>query len=290
MNRMTTFTLLAVDDNPHNLFALRSLIERHFSPDQATNGGITVKLLEAQSGRQAIDIALQGGPLDLIVLDIQMPEMDGFETAELLKTRRKTRDIPIIFLTAAFKTDEFQQRGYAIGAADYLLKPIDDNLLVNKLGTYFRLIEKERSLNQRLEQQVEERTAELASAKQHIETILNTMGEALLVLDPQGRIVETNPACRQLLGYPNEALIGTPIGDIFEEDQDEQAGAFMGAWLEALIRSGALKDIDARFIHADGRRIPVLFSRTAVHKPDGALDNIICVDKDMSGYAKISND
>jgi CheY-like chemotaxis protein len=58
----------------------------------------------------------------------------------MLKVRQRTWDIPIIFLTAAYKTDEFQQKGYAVGAADYLLKPIDDNQLINKISTYLRLI------------------------------------------------------------------------------------------------------------------------------------------------------
>ena len=72
----------------------------------------------------------------------------------MLKIRKKTRGIPVIFLTAAFKTEEFQQKGYEVGAVDYLLKPIDDNLLINKISTYFRLIQKEREMNLVLEQKV----------------------------------------------------------------------------------------------------------------------------------------
>ncbi|AKH22272.1 response regulator [Sedimenticola thiotaurini] len=276
MNRYSGFTLLAVDDHEHNLFTLRTLLQQHMD----------VTILEATSGQQALDIALGDAHIDLIILDIQMPEMDGFQTASMLKIRKKTRDIPIIFLTAAFKTQEFQQKGYEVGAVDYLLKPIDDNQLINKISTYFRLIEKERDLNRELERKVAERTAELAQAKQHLENIINYMGEALLVLSPEGKIREVNPALRRMLGYSDEALLGMGIGDIFEEEGDEQAGAFMGTWLEALIRVGALKQIEARFIGHDGRRIPILFSRTAIKDDQGEISHILCIAKDMSGYVR----
>ncbi len=126
--------------------------------------------------------------------------------------RKRTRDVPIIFLTAAFKSEEFQQRGFAVGAVDYLLKPIDDNLLINKISTYFRLIEKERSLNRSLEQKVAKRTAELEQARQYLANILSHMGEALLVLNPEGVIKTANPAACRMLGYMEAELIGLSMG------------------------------------------------------------------------------
>jgi len=281
MTGASGYKLLIVDDHAHNLYTLRTLIEKHLV-------GATV--LEAASGRAAIDVTLEHSDIDLIILDVQMPEMDGFQTASLLKLRKRTRDIPIIFLTAAFKSEEFQQRGFAVGAVDYLLKPIDDNLLINKISTYFRLIEKERSLNRELERKVAERTAELAEARQHLENILTHMGEALLVLTPEGDIKAANPAAYHMLDYEKGDLIGLSIGDVFEEEGDAAAGAFMGTWLEALIRTGALAKIDARFIAKDGRRVPILFSRTAVKDGAGKITDIICIAKDMTGYIRVDGD
>ncbi len=274
------YKVLIVDDHAHNLYTLRTLIEKH----------LDAEVLEAPSGRAAIDLTLERRDIDLIILDVQMPEMDGFQTASLLKLRKRTRDVPIIFLTAAFKSEEFQQRGFAVGAVDYLLKPIDDNLLINKIGTYFRLIEKERLLNRALEQKVAERTAELEQAKQHLENIITHMGEALLVLDSEGVIKAANPTARRMLDYSEQDLIGLPIGDVFEEEGDEEAGAFMGTWLEALIRTGALAKIEARFITKDGKRLPILFSRTAIKDADGKITDIICIAKDMSGYVRVDQD
>ncbi len=276
MKRYSGFKLLIVDDHEHNLFTLRSLVQQHMD----------VEILEAISGQGALDVALKEPGIDLIILDVQMPEMDGFQTASMLKIRKKTRDIPIIFLTAAFKTAEFQQKGYEVGAVDYLLKPIDDNQLINKISTYFRLIEKEREMNRVLEEKVAQRTAELAQAKRYLENIIRYMGEALLVLDPQGVIVSANPAACRMLDYPEPDLLGMSIGDVFEEEDQEQAGAFFGTWLEALIRVGALSKIDARFIAKDGRRVPILFSRTAILDDQGEIGDIICIAKDMTGYTR----
>lgn len=277
--RYADFRILIVDDNENNLFALRSLIAVHMD----------VEVLEADSGQAALDIALNNPRIDLIVLDVQMPEMDGFQTASMLKVRQKTRDIPIIFLTAAYKTDEFQQKGYDVGAADYLLKPIDDNQLINKISTYLRLIEKERELNTRLEALVDERTRELDHAKTYLEKIISNMGEALLLLEPGGHITAANPTACRLLGYSEGELLGMPIGDVFEEEETEQANAFMGTWLEALIRTGTISSIEARFVASDQRRVPILFSRTAIKDDSGKITDIICIAKDMTGYTRTGN-
>lgn len=276
MKRYSGFKLLIVDDNKHNLFTLRTLIESYMD----------VHIFEASSGQQALDIALSEPGIDLIILDVQMPEMDGFQTASMLKIRKKTKDIPVIFLTAAFKTEEFQKKGYEVGGVDYLLKPIDDNQLLNKISTYFRLIEKEREMNQILEQKVAERTAELAAANSHLENIITYMGEALLVLNPEGQIETANPAACKMLSYSEAELQQLHIGDVFEEEDEEQAGAFFGTWLEALIRTGALSRIEARFIASDGRAVPILFFRTAVKDAENNINHIICIAKDMTGYSK----
>jgi PAS domain S-box-containing protein len=280
MHRYADFRILIVDDNHNNLFTLRALIEKHMD----------VEVLEADSGHAALELALENPRIDLIVLDVQMPDMDGFQTASMLKVRQKTRDIPIIFLTAAYKTDEFQQKGYEVGAADYLLKPIDDNQLINKISTYLRLIEKERDMNRRLEALVEERTAELRLAKNYLENVINNMGEALLLLEPGGQIKTANPAACRMLDYREEDLLGMAIGDVFEEEETVQANAFMGTWLEALIRTGTISSIEACFIAKDERRVPVLFSRTALKDEAGEITDIICIAKDMTGYTRVVKD
>ena len=278
MKRYAGFRILIVDDNQNNLYTLHALISKYMD----------VEVLEANSGQAALDTALNDPRIDLIVLDIQMPEMDGFQTASMLKVRKRTRDIPIIFLTAAYKTDEFQKKGYEVGAADYLLKPIDDNQLINKISTYLRLIEKEREMNRQLEALVAERTRELQLAKGYLEKVIGNMGEALLLLESSGKIKAANPAACSMLGYEAADLIGMSIGDVFEEEEQEQANAFMGTWLEALIRTGTISSIEASFIASDQRRVPILFSRTAIKNDSGEITDIICIAKDMTGYTRVN--
>ncbi|EDN70669.1 two-component hybrid sensor and regulator [Beggiatoa sp. PS] len=95
---------------------------------------------------------------------MQMPNMDGFETAQVIRSRKKTEHVPIVFLTAAYKSEEFQQRGFIVGAADYLTKPIETTQLISRIKTYIRFIEQDYQHKQELERKVEERTTELLSA------------------------------------------------------------------------------------------------------------------------------
>jgi signal transduction histidine kinase len=154
MSQNEFLNLLIVDDNPNNLLSLHSVIDEYIHD---------VYVFEANSGVAALNILMKT-KVDLIILDVQMPEMDGFETAKIIQSRRKTRHIPIVFLTAAFKSEEFKQKGYAIGAADYLTKPIDTPQLISKIKTYLRFIRQERQhqmVEFELEQKIQERTAEL---------------------------------------------------------------------------------------------------------------------------------
>jgi PAS domain S-box-containing protein len=157
MSENQSINILIVDDNKNNLFTLHTLINEHLEAD----------IFEAESGVIALQILLQE-KIELIILDVQMPEMDGFETAQLIRSRKKTQHIPIVFLTAAYKSEEFKQKGFAIGAADYLTKPIDANQLINRIKSYLRFIEQERYHNQDLERKVQDRTAELLKANQKL--------------------------------------------------------------------------------------------------------------------------
>jgi len=136
MNRLK---LLAVDDIESNRISLQYLIEEY-----CTDIDITL----VSNGEDALKEAFTN-EVDLVILDIQMPGMDGFEVANYLKSNPKTKDIPIIFLTAAFKKEEFQQKGFEVGAIDYLTKPIEDLQFINKLRLYKEVIFKTKELEEK---------------------------------------------------------------------------------------------------------------------------------------------
>jgi len=135
---MDKFTILAVDDNINNIFTLRCLLEDEFKD---------IILEEAINYQEALQKVIMTPP-NLILLDVQMPEVDGFELANMLKSDSQTKNIPIIFLTAFFKEDEFVQRGYDLGAVDYLTKPIEEKRLYNKIHFHIKMYKQEQQLKE----------------------------------------------------------------------------------------------------------------------------------------------
>ncbi len=126
--------ILLVDDRPENLISLESMLE---------NGNRTI--IKANSGNEALKVALED-EIALILLDVQMPDMDGFEVARLLKENSRTKDISIIFVTALSKDEKFTIQGYEEGAVDYLHKPLDYNIVLAKVNVFERLFLQQKEL------------------------------------------------------------------------------------------------------------------------------------------------
>lgn len=157
----TRIPILLVDDRPENLLSLEGLLD-----------GQEYELVRALSGNEALRQTLKQD-FALVLLDVQMPEMDGFETASLMRLNPKTRHIPIIFVTAGMKTLQFQFKGYDTGAVDYLLKPIEPLILQSKVRVFAELYRQRIELElhkHHLAELVELKTVELSQAKLDAET------------------------------------------------------------------------------------------------------------------------
>src|SRR5215213_9355966 len=126
--------ILLVDDEVKNLVALESILESS-----------EYVLVKAQTANEAL-MALMEREYAAIVLDVQMPEIDGIELAKLIKQRRKTQHIPILFLTAYYQAEEHIVQGYGVGAVDYLTKPVNPAVLRSKIGVFLDLFQKTRAL------------------------------------------------------------------------------------------------------------------------------------------------
>ncbi len=135
---------LLVDDVPENLIALEALLQRE-----------GVEILTAQSGREALEILLVETDVALALLDVQMPEMNGFELAELVRGSERTQHIPLIFLTASSREQNWQFRGYESGAVDFLYKPVDSNMLLSKVNVFFDLYRRKQALARELQERTE---------------------------------------------------------------------------------------------------------------------------------------
>ncbi len=136
--------ILIVDDKPENIIALKRILEKHqFEVDPAL------------SGEEALNKVLKNN-YDLIILDVQMPGLDGFEVAESISGYSKTKDIPIIFLSAVSVNKQFISKGYASGGRDYMVKPFDPDVLVLKVKTFIQLYDQTRALQNMQQVLVEE--------------------------------------------------------------------------------------------------------------------------------------
>lgn len=159
--------ILIVDDKSENIFALKSLLTLHkFTVDTAN------------SGEEALRKVLKNS-YSLIILDVQMPDMDGFEVAEAISGYSKASDIPIIFLSAISKEKKFITKGYTSGGTDYITKPVDPDILLLKVKTFYKLSEQKRELN-RIQESLKK---EIEFRKQAQDDLALSINELSLVME-----------------------------------------------------------------------------------------------------------
>jgi two-component system, cell cycle response regulator len=178
--------ILIVDDAPDNLGMLRKLMVQQ-----------GYQTFVATSGERALQIARRVHP-DLILLDVVMPGMDGFETCRQLKSHAATERIPVIFMSARTETEDVVA-GFDIGAVDYISKPLRMAEVCARVRTQLQI----RSNSETQEEQAE-----------RLRTIVNNMAEGLLIIEADGRIQFTNPACDKYLGFQENELAGRSITEL----------------------------------------------------------------------------
>lgn len=178
--------ILAVDDNQNNLIALESVFY-----------GSGYQIIEAKSGAEAIELVKIHDDIAIILLDVQMPEMDGYETAATIKKIDSCKDIPIIFITAFYREDPYVRKGYEAGAIDYFGKPFDPELLKMKVDIYSSFRHKSFLLKER-EKRVAQ-TEELLMASRKLKSIFEKMNVGILISDKDGKIFQCNEVTSHLL-------------------------------------------------------------------------------------------
>ncbi len=189
--------ILLVDDEPRNLDALEAILSQ---PDY--------RLLRAQDADTALRLLLEHD-VAVIVLDIQMPSVSGFELAQMIKTTRRFRETPIVFLTAFMLDDQHVVQGYGAGAVDYLTKPFNPQILRQKIEVFADLFRKTRALaelNETLEERVKERTSELEKSEAALRQAADQKDEFLAVLAHELR----NPLAPLRMGL--DLLLSQPQG------------------------------------------------------------------------------
>ena len=211
--------ILLVDDRAENLLALEAILEP-----------LGERTVRAHSGDEALKYLLTDD-FAVILLDVQMPGLNGFETAELIKSRERTRYIPIIFLTAISKDEAYVFRGYSVGAVDYMSKPFQPDVLRSKVAVFVDLYRKQRQLKEQESllheaavRQIElEHRARFLAQEARTAHIVSTAMDAIVVLDAQRHIEVFNAAAERMFGRSAADVIGRPVEQVVADEQLDRA-------------------------------------------------------------------
>src|SRR5690554_2832286 len=248
-------TVLLVDDNPQNLKVLYETLK-----DKG------YRLLIANEGEKALDLAHRHHP-EVILLDIMMPEMDGYEVCECLKADPETSDCAVVFLSAL---DDLQAKvkGFSLGGADYISKPFQSLEVIARVKTHAQVI--------RLERELQARNRELQSDQARI---LNSISEGIYGLDENGIIEFANPAAAMIMGCPAEDLIGKSFFDLHFSTAAECQDSLP---VMATCRQGVAENQrDIRLLRADGSGFPAEY-RSTPKLDDGELHGAVVVFRDIT--------
>jgi len=258
--------ILLVDDRRENLLALEAILEP-----------LGQELVRAESGVEALRRLLRDD-FALILLDVQMPELDGFQTAALIKQRERTRHVPIIFLTAISKEAEHVFRGYGVGAVDYLMKPLDAHVLRAKVSVFidlWRAKEESRRTVELLREQ------ELATERRESEERYRTLAEALPQIvwttDAGGKTTYFNERWFEFTGLGRDSGVGAAA--VMHPDD---LGAARARW-EASRADGSIYEIEYRLRHADGTYRWQLARALPVRDEAGSITGWVGTATDIEG-------
>ncbi|MDX6692042.1 MAG: hypothetical protein QOG15_3499 [Solirubrobacteraceae bacterium] len=257
---MSDTAILLVDDRPENLLALEAVL-----------APLHCRLVKANSGEEALKALLQD-EFAAILLDVQMPELDGFETAELIRSRERTRAVPLIFVTAISKEAHHVFQGYASGAVDYLFKPVNPVVLRSKVEVFVELHERGRALAQR---------EELLRAT--FEDAPIGMARA----DADGRLRLVNHALCTMLGRREEELMGRTLDEL---GVSAETGLHEDDLAELLAGRNGGYESERRLKGPAGISIPVGISASLASTRDGEAPELILQLQDLRPRERADRD
>jgi PAS domain S-box-containing protein len=226
--------VLIVDDREENLRVLEAILEP-----------LGQNLVRARSGEEALKCLLRDD-FALILLDVQMPGLDGFETARFIKQIEKTKLIPIIFLTGVSMEPREVFRGYSAGAVDYVVKPFDPGVLRSKVAVFIDL---------------ERATVALRQSEARFRSAFDDAPIGMGLVSIEGRWLEVNRSLCEIVGYAEDDLLAMDVEAITHPD-DRDDGAYLHGVLEGDLRSA---HVERRYIHADCREVCVAVNVSLIH-------------------------
>ena len=256
--------ILLVDDQTSNLLALESILD-----------DMDLNLVRTESGRGALR-ALLDREFAVILLDVQMPDLDGFETASLIRERDKSRDTPIIFLTALSRSDTHVFRGYELGAVDYIFKPYQPEILRYKVNVFVELFRKTQAIKRQAQ--------ELARLSRQNELILNAAVEGVFGVNLAGEATFVNPAAARMIGRNVSDVIGHEVHPLLHPSFPGVATCdIRHCSLNVALHGDRVRDEMAdTFFRDDGASFPVEFSSSPMHDEEDHTVGSVITFRDVS--------
>ncbi|MCW3075614.1 MAG: histidine kinase [Bacteroidetes bacterium] len=270
MNAVPHVEILLVDDRDENLIALEAML---------ANEDYTI--IKANSGKEALKILMHGHDFAIILMDVQMPVMDGFETAALIREREKLKHVPIIFLTADTSNQEDVFKGYKTGAVDYMVKPVSPEILKAKVAVFVELYKKTqeliiqgenmKALNDKLQQQ-----------SQYVRGLIEATLDPLITINSEGKITDMNDALTRITGIPREQITGTDFFNYFTKP-----GTAKEVY-EEIFEKGSIVDYLLTIRHKNGKLTDVLFNGSVYKDANGNVLGVVVVarEKLLSKYSR----
>jgi PAS domain S-box-containing protein len=266
--------LLLVDDRPENLLTLKAILEP-----------LGHELVTAGSGAEALRILLGHADFAAILLDVQMPRMDGFEVASVIKERERTSTIPIIFLTALSKEEQNVFRGYEVGAVDYVFKPFQPDILRAKVSVFVELWEKNRQIREQAEQIAAQELAEVRrESAERYRQLADAMPQIVWTDDDKGRTTYYNRRWFDYTGI-DPAEGDRPWAPFVHPDDLPPVLARR----ERSLATGEVFEAEVRFRAADGRYRWHLGRAVPIRTDDGAIDFWIGTATDIEERKRIED-
>ncbi len=260
--------ILLVDDQQANLLALEELLDE-----------FDATLVRANSGNEALKIVLNQ-KIALVLLDIQMPDMDGYEVARLMQGNSRSQGIPILFVTAINQSHGHVLRAYESGAVDILVKPLEPAILKRKVRVFLELYRKTRELERR-NADFEASMRRLERLKQHADLLLESLGDAILRLDAEGRIQYANTAATALLD-DGKTLAGSLLSEHLVGDAEE---GLVGEMLASCLAGERSQFIAA--VHRLDEVYAAEFTASPMTTASGDNEGVSLVFKDVSRRHKV---
>lgn len=261
--------ILIVDDLEENLYSLKKTLEQHhFVVDTAL------------SGREALKKILYN-TYAVIILDVQMPEMDGFEVAEVFSGYSTTRDTAVIFLSSNRIDSDFIVKGYQTGAIDYITKPVDSRILIHKVQSIYKLFE--------VMQQKARQEEELRKVLERYSLVNQATNDIICDWDLSKNERTCNQKLFEVFGYPEQAISNSYewwIKAIHPDDFKRVKEQFM----DLVTRRADRWQLECRFRCVTGIYIHVFAQALLLYNRGGALERVILAIKDLSGLKQIETE